>query len=285
MATGTVKNAKLIFGAFVSVDVKLLSAAREEGTNFNLVGRNAAGNVVKATQQYVVDGQVVPYQDLLRGLDIGNDRFAVFEKGELETTKVTKSEDIIIERFVPMVEVDPVFFDASYLLVPDLGKSKNPNAASVTAYELLYATLLSSGLAGVAKMEMRGKEHNVFIRVCGNGLMMHTIFCSNEVRNVPEYNAPRNVNVNETHLEICLQLVKSISGHFDPAGVTSVQDTNVQALIDRKKAEALGTTGYQAPKTPTQSSTANAGDSLLAALQASLKMTADRKKAAEAVNV
>ena len=266
VATHTVKKVLISFGAFAQFNGKLLSAAREEGTGLKMVVKNDEGKVVQASQMYTAAGKQYSFQDVGRALEVGDGDFLWLEKSEIDECKAPSSPEVKITSFVPLVDVDPVFFDSSYYIAPDPGKDKNVNAAAVVAYALLLETLKKAKKVGLAKMEIKGKEHNVIIRVGpDNTLMLHTIFCSSDIRTA---NILRpSIEITEPMLAMGVQLIDSLSVPFDPTNITSESDAKFEAMIARKKAEANG----DAPAaTPTQSSTANAADALLAALTASL---------------
>jgi DNA end-binding protein Ku len=285
VATHTVKKVLISFGAFAQFNGKLLSAAREEGTGLKMVVKNDEGKVVQASQMYTAGGKQYSFQEVGRALEVGEGDFLWIEKEELDACKAPSSPEVKITKFVPLSQVDPVFFDSSYYIAPDPGKDKNLNNAAIVAYALLLETLKVAQYVGVAKMEIKGKEHNVIIRVGpDNTLMLHTIFCSSDIRTV---NILRpTVAITDQMVEMGLKLIDSMCVDFDPTSVESESDAKFEEMIARKKAEAKGDVSGTAHSAATTSSTANAADALLAALTASLhqagvKVVADEKPATE----
>src|ERR1043166_3847136 len=120
--TRSIANVTVSLGALANFEAKIYAAAREEGSGLNLVAKNAAGKFVKPVQQYAVEGNVIPWNELERGVEMGDDSFVVISKQEIEATKVVKDEVLKITKFVSLHEVDPLYFDKSYFLVPNAEK-------------------------------------------------------------------------------------------------------------------------------------------------------------------
>jgi DNA end-binding protein Ku len=267
----SVFNGTLGFG-LIDFSIKTYSAARSEGTGFNQVHQHANGDVTKINEQKFCSGcnSVVAHADLKKGYEVSKGSFVVIEENELKALAPAKSEAIKITSFVPTPDVDPVFFDKSYFLVAE-DKGDNPKK-----YELLFQIMKDTNKAGMAKFTMRGKEHNAIVRVYGKGLMMHTIFTSEEVRELMEFNATREVKVNEQEVALGRMLLDQMTQEFDRTAVVSEYDTKVQALIESKTAVGTSTNGA-APTVPVVPKDDSA---LMAALSASLFAMKSKKIAA-----
>jgi DNA end-binding protein Ku len=265
ISTRSIANVTVSFGTFANLEAKIFAAAREEGSGLNLVAKDANGVYVKPTQQYAVAGKVIPWNDLERGYEMGDENFVVISKAELDSTKATSSKQLDITSFIPLTEVDPLFYDKSYFLVPNVDKKdKSANPKAVVNYALLLRVMEVNGLVGQAKLEMRGKEHNVIVRATAGRLMLHTLFNSNEVRSI-DIQRP-TFAVTDEMVMVGTTLVSQLAGHFDPTALTSSDSVKLEALIARKVAEAKGNPVPSETAAPT-----NAADDLMAALLASLK--------------
>lgn len=262
------KNITISLGAFTTFPAKLVAAAREEGTGLRLaVIEN--GEAKPVSQFYTADNtNYFPIGQLGRAVEVGENLVPVTE-AERAGLKVAGSKMIDITKFVDLYTVDPVFFDKSYVIVPDVDPKKgNPNAANL--YHLMLQVMVAKKLVGMAKMTDRDKEYNVIIRPSFDGttLMLHTIFTSNEVRRIPIPAA--TLEFNPAHIAMGYSLIDSLAGTFDPNNITSESDNLMAALVARKTAIANGTITAEVVDTPKESSTASAADSLTAALTASL---------------
>lgn len=258
----SVKNATLRFGAFVNLQIKLYSAARDEGSGLNLVHEHVDGSIVKINEHIHCSGcnSTIPREQLKRGKETSKNTYVIIDDSEIKSCTAPDSSDIVIEKFVDLKEVDPVFFDKSYFLAPDEKKTNSHNIA----YELLLRCMQEKGVAGVATLTMKGTFHNVFIRVYQNGLMLHTIFNYSEIRTIEDR---KKVEVNNEHLRLCGMLVDTLVSKFDPTSITNPFADKLQEIITAKTAFSFA----EPTGTPRPSSTAQAGDSILTALAASLQ--------------
>jgi DNA end-binding protein Ku len=257
------KNVTLsLSGTFISFPASLLAAAREESNGFRLSVNE--GGVAKPVSQFYTagDGKYLTIGQLDRAVEVG-DKLVPLTDAELASTKVEGSKAIEITSFVPLSQVDPVFFVKSYVLNPNTDPKKGDPKAGLL-YKLLLTLMVSKGKVGLAKMFDRDREYNVIIRPTFDGsmLMLHTIYTSAEVRTI---NVNTAYDVNPEHLAMFSTLVDNMSAAFDPKGIVSTTDNKVAALIAKKTAEAQGmpvAETAEAPVTP--------GDDIFAALKASL---------------
>ena len=264
ISTRSIANVTVSFGTFASLEAKIYAAAREEGSGLNLVAM-IDGKAVKPVQQYAVNGKVISYGNLLRGYEMGDDSYVVIPQSEIDATKATTSKQLEISAFIPLAEVDPLFFDKSYFLAPNVDKKdKSANPKSVVNYALLLKVMETNSLVGQGKLEMRGKEHNVIIRATAGRLMLHTLFNSNEVRTV-DIQRP-TFAVTDEMAAMGTALVSQLAGHFDPTALTSSDSVKLEALIARKVAEAKG----EPVQAETASAPTNDADDLVALLAKSL---------------
>ena len=118
VATHTVKTCKITLG-LLSIDAKLLSAAREEGTGLKMVVKTEDGKIVPASQIYTANGKYYNFQDVGRAIEQGDGSFLWIEKAEIDACKASDDKEVEITEFFPMSEVDPIFFDSGYFIAPD----------------------------------------------------------------------------------------------------------------------------------------------------------------------
>lgn len=274
VAQSTVKNATIVFGGLVRFDTKVMSAAREEGSGFKMVVKMEDGSIVPASQVYTAGGKFFNYDAVGRALENGDGTFLWIEKEEINSCKAPSNSEIQISKFVPLHTVDPVFFDKGYFLAPDPGKLKkgqvaNPNNGNAVSYATLVAVMKAKNLVAQAKIEFKGKEHNVIIRTYNDGmsgdvLMLHTIYTSADVRTV---NIMRpTVELNDKLIELCGALVDELTGEFDRNSIVSDSDIKLNQLIETKRAIIAG----QATPSFTAATTNAGGEDLMAKLAASL---------------
>lgn len=218
----TVWKGSLEFG-MVSVPVRLTVAAREEKLDFRLVNPTTGSGV----SQKLVDastGSEVKRAELVRAADVDGRTVLVTEE-ELASVSPEKSDEIVIERFVKTAEVDPLWFSASYYLLP------NGNAGN-TAYHLVARAL--GGLRGhvaIGKMVRLQRQHHVLVRATEHGLILHTLYRVGEVR-TPEAEAADFVT--DQSLRLARSFIRARAECWDPSFLVDQHRQDVLELLAGK---------------------------------------------------
>src|ERR687893_7796 len=156
----------------VNVPVKLYSAVSRKTVRFHQLN-GKTGTRIAQKRVDATTGEEVPYEDLVKGYELTKERYVVITPDELEALDPEKSRTIDIEDFVDLADIDPVYYDHPYWLVPDKGAAK--------AYSLLLKAMEESGKVAIARVVLRNKEHLVALRPAGPGLMMETMNFHDEV--------------------------------------------------------------------------------------------------------
>src|SRR5262249_4625399 len=115
----------------------------------------------------------VPRTEILKGYELAKDEFVVLEPEEVAALRPRTSAELEITEFVKVGEIDPLYYETSYYIVPEAGGEK--------AYNLLFATLKETGHAGMGSLAMHGREHVALIRAGRDALVLHSMFYANEV--------------------------------------------------------------------------------------------------------
>jgi DNA end-binding protein Ku len=206
--------------------------------------------------------QPVSRQDLVKGYEIARDRYVVVTKEDLAKITAENSREMQILEFVRLAEIDPVYFETSYYVVPD--------RAGERAYALLLEALRRTGFTAVARLAMHNREHVVVVRPGRTGMILHTLFFEDEVRREDEYRTD-TAGVNTKELELAVRLVESLASPFDASKYKDTYREKLQELIQAKLA---GEQTHEAPA-PKPAPVID----ILQALERSLAMT-ERKPAA-----
>jgi len=150
----------------VSIPIRMYSAASSGGVSFNQLHPKCGGRV---RQQLICPtcNEVVERSALVKGYEFAKDQYVQFTEDELKALEGEASRMIDIAEFVPLAQVDPIYFEKTYYLGPDKGGEK--------AYRLLTDAMQKAGRVALAKFVMRGKENVVLIRPAQKGLMLHTM--------------------------------------------------------------------------------------------------------------
>ena len=155
-----------------------------------------------------------------------------------ETNKGPNLDNMEIIEFVKAEGIDPIYFDASYFMVPeDAGKK---------AYHLLFETMRKSGYSAIAKIAMHQREYTVVVRPHADGLLLHTMFYPEEVREVPEFRRDDTVSVKPQEVALAEKLVEGLAADFEPAKYHDEYQGRMLQLIEAKREGQ--TVGTEAPK-------------------------------------
>ena len=210
----------------VNIPVKLYSAVSRKTVRFHQL-HDADGARIQQKRVCPKDGEEVPYDNVVKGYEIGPDRYVVVTPDELDAIAPEKTRTIDIEDFVELDQIDPMYFDHPYYLAPDKGADK--------AYALLLRAMHESGRVAIARVVIRSKEQLVAIRPAGGALAMETMLFADEVL-PPERmdELPDKQKTSKRELEMAQQLIDSLSGDFDPEKYRDEYRERVLELIERK---------------------------------------------------
>jgi DNA end-binding protein Ku len=251
----------------VNVPIKLYSAVSKKTVRFHQLH----GETGTRIQQRRVDpstGEEVSYEEIVKGYEIGKDRYVVITPDELESLDPEKTRTIEIEDFVEEAEIDPIYYDHPYYLAPATGAEK--------AYRLLLEAMKEAGRVAIARVVIRNKEQLVAIRPSGDALTMSTMNFADEVVSpeaIEEIGAEDGEKATATkrELDMAQQLIDSLTADFDPSKYHDTYRERVLELIERK---AAGEEIAVAPEAPEPAAVPD----LMAALEASLQEAKGRER-------
>ena len=236
MAT-TIWKGHIAFG-LVSFPVRLQAAARSQAVSFNQL-HQCDHSRVKQVLYCQAEDKPVSRSELVKGFEYEKDRYVVLEERELDQIAPPSSRVMEVLEFVVAAEVDPVYLDASYYVMPD-GAVEKP-------YTLLYEALRRSGYAALAQWTLHSREHLVLLRPGRFGLLVHTLFYADEVRALDEFRTETEW-VAPQELELAHRLVESLAASFEPAKYHDTYRQNLRALIDAKVQGEELRPGVQRPR-------------------------------------
>src|SRR5713226_1176554 len=186
----------------VSIPVKLYTAASAGGVSFNQL-HVKCGNRLRQQMFCPVDNEVVDRSQIVKGYEFAKDQYVRFTDEEIKSLEGEASRVIDIAEFVPLSTVDPIFFEKTYYLGPDKGGEK--------PYRLLADAMAKMERVALAKFVMRGKESLVLVRPAQHGLMLHTMYFADEVRDFGEIDKGETAQIKEGELELAVRLIDELS--------------------------------------------------------------------------
>ncbi len=242
----------------VSIPIKMYTAVSPKAVRFNqLDGRD--NQRVKQKRVNAHTGEEVPYDEIVKGYEIMKDTYVVITDDDLKSLSPKASRAIEIVEFVEEDEIDPVFYQASYYLVPDELARKS--------YALLTEAMAEDGRVALARVVMRTKEYLAAIRPTDGKLMLNTMMYSDEVvdtEDIPGFEELDDIPVTEPERLMAKTLIESLAGGFNPDKYEDTFRHEVMDLIERKSKGEVATV-----EDTDSGATANVVD-LMAALEASV---------------
>jgi DNA end-binding protein Ku len=264
MPARSIGTATISFG-LVSIPTKLYTTNEAAGDiHFHML-HDADGARLK--QQYICTqcNEIVDREHTAKGYEHAKGQYVVFSSEELKALDAVATQAIAIEEFVPASAVDPLWVDKSYYLGPDKGGER--------AYRLIHDAMLDTGLVGIASYAARGKQYIVALRPFHNGLIMHQLRYTEEVKPWAEVPLPDLPEIRPAELGLAKQIIQQIAHEtFAPEKYQDEVQARMRELIARK---VEGHEITMAPEAPTGKVI-----DLMEALKASLGMTKDDRKPA-----
>jgi DNA end-binding protein Ku len=225
MATPVWKGT-LSFG-LLAIPVKLYTAARSQRMNLHQLHK-VCHTRLKQPLYCPQCNRQVDRSEVVRGYEYEKGRYAIVNDEEIKKITPPSSTVMEIVAFVKQEQIDPIYFDASYFMLPDKDSEK--------PYALLLKTLEDSNRVGIATVTMHQREYTVFIRPRKNGLTVHTMYYANEIRQVAGYGkAEKDVKLKPAEVKLAEQLVESLSQDFKPEQFHDKFQENLRALIEAKQ--------------------------------------------------
>jgi DNA end-binding protein Ku len=227
MAARATSSGTISFG-LVSIPVKLYAATRSQSVHFNLLDPRDKSRV---KQQYVNarTGDPVDRGELVKGYEYARGQYVVLSDEELAALEKKSDRSIEIAEFVPMQNVDAVYFEKAQLLGPDKGGAK--------AYRLLNEAMTSMGVVAIGRYNARGKQELVLIRPRGRGLLLHSLFYADEVRSFDDVEFGDEPSIQAREMELAGQLIEQLqTDRFEPSKYEDEYRRDVLAVVERKVA-------------------------------------------------
>jgi DNA end-binding protein Ku len=251
----TIWKGAVSFG-LVTIPVKLYSATEERDVAFHQV-RRSDGSRIRYKRVAEADGEEVPYSEIAKGYELPTGQTVVLTDDDFANLPLASQRTVEVLQFVPLDEVDPIYFAKSYYLEPE-GVGTKP-------YVLLRDALEKSGRVAVVKVALRQRETLATLRVRDGVLVLETMLWPDEVR-TPEFAfLDEDIEVKGPELKMAESLIDALSGEFDPTQYTDAYREALESLIEAK------VEGAEVVEAPGEAPTAGSVVDLMAALRASVE--------------
>lgn len=234
----TVWKGNLSFG-LVSFPIRLAAAARAETVHFHMLHKKDESRI-KEVWYCAEENKPVDRDDIVKGYEFSKGKYVVVEDAELKKVAPPTASIMEILQFVKAEEVDPIYLEKSYYVIPEAAGSK--------PYALLQKAMADTSFYAVAKVAMHAREHIVIIRPGDEGLVLHTMYFVNELqkRNMGAKATAEKFSAKE--MQLAKQLIDTLASPFKPEQYKDQYRENVEQLI-KEKQKGGTVTAIAQPKT------------------------------------
>ena len=209
----------------VTIPVKLYSATEERDVSFHQVHREDGGRI-RYKRVCQTDGEEVPYSDIAKGYELSSGEVVVLTDEDFADLPLTTSRSIDVLEFVPLEQVDPIYFAKSYYLEPE--------ASGAKPYVLLREALEKSGRVALVKIALRQRESLATLRVRDGVFVLEMMLWPDEVREAEFGFLDDDIDVRPQELQMAESLIDTLSGDFKPEQYSDNYREALQALIEAK---------------------------------------------------
>ena len=238
-------NGSLSFG-LVSIPVGLAPAtkpaARQSDISFRMLHRECLTPIKQKRWCPTHDRELAP-DEIVKGWEVAKGQFVIVEEGELEALeRHDDSRTIDIERFVPLGDVDPIWMDRTYFLVPGAAPAQR------RPYKLLLEAMEEAGVGAVGRLVRSGRESLCLVRPRGQGLVLETLYLVEDVYSQAEIDeAMEETKLKKAELDLARQIVDGLQAEFEPSELTSGYRRDLQGA-PRGQAQGRGDLGARADR-------------------------------------
>lgn len=209
----------------VYIPITLHNTIKNNDIGFNMLDKKTKSRVQYKKTCVDCNDRIVKNDDIIKGYEIDKDTYITFTNEELEKLKSKKDKNIMIEEFVDLSEINPIYFDKTYYVSPE-------KKESTKAYYLLKTVLKEEKKVGIAKTMLGSTECVVALWVKDDDLLISRLFFHDEVQANPAANIQEKVTAKE--LNLAKNIIDSMLGKFQPEVYKDEYNERLRKAIEDK---------------------------------------------------
>ncbi len=222
-------SGSISFG-LVNIPVKLISAVQSEDLNFDLLSKDMAP--IRYARINTKTDKEVAWKDIVKGYEYTKGKYVIIEDEDFKKASPEKTHAIDIVQFVKQEEIEPVYYEKPYYIIPAKGGEKS--------YRLLLRALEASGTMGIAEFMLRNRAHVCAVKVFKDVLLLQQMRYQEEIREAPEMDV-KNEKITDKELQLAMKLVEQLTEKFDPSAFKDTYIEEMKKVIKAKLPEKLST--------------------------------------------
>ncbi|CAN5325593.1 Ku protein [soil metagenome] len=262
----TMWKGAISFG-LVSIPIRMYPATEEKGLRFNQLHDKDHGRI-KYQRTCATCGEEVSFEHIVKGFEYEKGKYVVMEDEDFDAVPVESSRAIDIVQFVAIEDIDPIYFQKSYYLVPE--------EVGIKAYTLLREAMSEDGRVGIAKIAIREKEHLAALRFKDDVFIMETMFWPDEIRAAEFEELDKKVKIRPQEVQMARSLIENLTEEFNPGAYKDEYREALLGVVEKKVAgeeiEVVAPTG--------ETKVVDLMEALKASVEATKKAAAEKKPAA-----
>ena len=248
----------------VNIPVKLVSAVQSESLDFDMLSKKDMGKIRYARIDTKTDKEV-PWNEVVKGFQYAKGKYVIVDDEDFQKASPEKSKSIDIVQFVKQEEIDPLFYEKPYYIIPAKGGEKS--------YRLLVKALEESGVVGIAEFMLRNREHVCAVKAHENILLLNQLRYQEEIKEIPEVAEPKKEKITDKEIGLAVKLIEQLTEKFNPAAFKDTYTSELKKIIKAKAAGKQIRIAEEPKKTP------GAVKDLMEILKQSLNSTGSKKRA------
>ncbi|HEY0042856.1 MAG TPA: Ku protein [Flavisolibacter sp.] len=209
----------------VNIPVKLQSAVQDENIDFDMLSKDDMAPI-KYAKIDSKTGEEIAYKDIVKGYQYAKGKYVIVTDEDFAKARpeITKTIDII--QFVKEDEIDPIYYEKPYYIVPGKGAEKS--------YKLLMKALDETKTVGIAEFMLRNRAHICILKNHDGVLLLNQLRYHEEVRELPEVKTTERITPKE--IQLATKLINQLTETFNPAAFKDTYITELKKVIKAKAA-------------------------------------------------
>jgi len=211
--------------SLVNIPISLYTATRREDLKFRLL-RKSDLSPINYKRVAQADGKEVPWEEIVKGYEYEKGKFVVLKEEDFRRADIEATQTVEIMEFVPLEQIDPMFFDTPYYL--------EPKKAGAKAYALLREALKRTGKVGIAKVVIKTRQHLATIKPEQNALVLELMHFAEELVEPSALQIPGAFELGSKELDMARELIAKMTGKWEPEKYTDEYRHALMDLIQKK---------------------------------------------------
>ena len=208
---------------FVYIPITLHASTQEHGISFHLLDKKTKSKIKYKKTCVDCKDKEIKNEDIIKGYEYEKGKYVLFDDDDFEKIKSIKEKSIVIEQFVNLDEIDPIYYQKAYYVVPT-GAEK--------AYYLLLQAMEQENKAGLAKSIIGTKENLIIIRAKNHQMILNTLFFEDEIKSNP--NQEITEKVTQAELKLAKTLIQEMTAPFKPKQYKDEYHQKIKKAIEAK---------------------------------------------------